>query len=301
MRAHSAYGRPAHGSGPFVFLAIAYAGMWAAMSPLLARGYERSDGRSGPDGLAQACIGVAMFAPALAAVLVIRYVEPSRPLRQALALRLPRPLGRALRACLTALAVPAGLTLAALGLGTVTGTYPFGELDGDRLGAWAARVTVTLLVSLPQFAGEELGWQGYLFPRLARSGEPRNLVRAYAATGAAFALWHVPTLLMGGQYPGRPWYVAVPAMVISCVLGVPVFAWLRIRSGSILPSVLGHAFVSTVSVGMVGVLAAPDAEPDPLTMGLFGWPGWVVMGGFVAFLAVTGRLGFGDRPAGDRK
>ncbi|MFD7665046.1 type II CAAX prenyl endopeptidase Rce1 family protein [Streptomyces sp. NPDC059788] len=275
--------------GLLVFLVVAYLGMWAAMTPLLLTGFQRESARSGTGALEEVCIAAAMFAPALAALLVVRYVERAGRLRDVLALRWPRPWGRTARSCLLALAVPAALTAVALGIGVATGHYPFG-VRWDGLGAWAATMLLQMLVSLPLFFGEELGWQGYLFPRLVRDGGDARLIGAYVGTGAAFALWHLPTLLMGGQYPGRPWYVSVPAMVISCTLILPVFTWLRLRSGSVIPAVLGHTFVSTASVGMVKVFAAPDAALDPLFMGMTGWPGWIATGAFVTFLALTGRL-----------
>ncbi|WP_212763796.1 CPBP family intramembrane glutamic endopeptidase [Streptomyces sp. I05A-00742] len=273
-----------------VYLGVAYAGMWLAMTPLLATGFERGDAREGTGTLEQVCIAAAMFAPALAAFLVVRYVRREGRVRDALALRWPRPRGRAVRECLMAIAVPAGLTAAALVLGALAGRYPVGGVDPGGLVGWAAGALVGMAVSLPLFFGEELGWQGYLFPRLLRDGGRTRLLRAYLLTGAAFALWHLPTLLMGGQYPGRPWYVSVPAMVVSCTLVLPVFTWLRLRSGSVVPAVIGHAFVSSISVGMVKKFADPDATLDPLHMGITGWPGWIVMGAFVAFLARTGRL-----------
>ncbi|MEV5595267.1 CPBP family intramembrane glutamic endopeptidase [Streptomyces sp. NPDC052496] len=275
--------------GLLVFLAVAYLGMWAAMTPLLVTGFRRESARSVTGALEEVCISAAMFAPALAAFLVVRYVERAGRVRDVLALRWPRPYGRTARSCLLALAVPAALTAVALGVGAVAGRYPFG-VRWDGLGSWATAMLLQMLISLPLFFGEEIGWQGYLFPRLARDGKGPRLVWAYVGTGTAFALWHLPTLLMGGQYPGRPWYVSVPAMVISCTLVLPVFTWLRLRSGSVVPAVLGHTFVSTAGVGMVKVFAAPDAALDPVHMGLTGWPGWLVMAAFVTFLALTGRL-----------
>ncbi|MFF2808353.1 CPBP family intramembrane glutamic endopeptidase [Streptomyces sp. NPDC058000] len=273
-----------------VYLAIACLGMWVAMSPLLIGGFQRGDAREETGVLAEVCITAAMCAPALAALLVIRLVEPGRRVRDALALRWPRPWGRGVRHCLMGLAVPAGLTVAALTVGAAAGAYPVGELRWSAVVGWLGGMVVQIVVSLPQFFGEELGWQGYLFPRLARDGGGKRLVSAYLLTGCAFALWHLPTLLMGGQYPGRPWYVSVPAMLVSCTLILPIFTWLRLRSGSVLPAVLAHAFVSTASVGMVKRFADPDAALDPLRMGLTGWPGWLVMGALVAFLALTGKL-----------
>lgn len=273
-----------------MFLVVAYLGMWLAMTPLLVGGYQRQDARDDTGTLPEVCIALAMFAPAVAAVVVLRYVEPATRLRTALALRLPAPRGRAVRACLTALAVPTALTLASLALGAATGVYTFGPLDVSGIVTTGLAMLVQTVVSLPLFFGEELGWQGYLFPRLSRDAVGGRLVWAYVATGVAFATWHLPTLLMGGQYPGRPWYVSVPAMVMSCTLGLPIFTWLRTRSDSVLPAVIGHGVVSTASVGVVKAAADSDVDLDPLHMGLFGWPGWIVMGAFVAFLAVTGRL-----------
>ncbi|RCG24648.1 CPBP family intramembrane metalloprotease [Streptomyces reniochalinae] len=264
--------------------------MWAAMSPLLATAYRRGDAREETGALEEVCIAAAMVAPALAAILVVRCVERSARVRDTLALRWPKPWGRTARACLVAFAVPAVLTAAALALGALAGRYPFGGVHWGGSGAWAAGAVLNMLVSLPLFFGEELGWQGYLFPRLAGDGGRRSLIRAYVLTGTAFALWHMPTLLMGGQYPGHPWYVSVPAMLASCLLILPVFTWLRLRSGSVVPAVIGHAFVSSVSVGMVKQFADPQAALDPLHMGVAGWPGWIVTGAFVTFLALTGRL-----------
>ncbi|MFE4394111.1 MULTISPECIES: CPBP family intramembrane glutamic endopeptidase [Streptomycetaceae] len=289
--------------GLLVYLVLAYAGMWAAMTPLLAEGYQRTDAREGVGALEQICIAAAMLAPALAALLVVRLVERGGGVREALALRWPRPRARAVRACLLPLGVLGGLTAATLALGALAGSYPFagfGSLDAGRIGTWAVQGLIGMVLSLPLFFGEEIGWQGFLFPRLLLLGRREGggegaggrvvLVRAYLLAGTAFALWHLPTLLMGGQYPGRPWYLAVPALTVSCVLVLPVFTWLRLRSGSVVPAVLAHAFTSSMSVSMVREFADPDAELDPLTMSLAGWPGWAVLGGFVAFLAFTGRL-----------
>lgn len=275
----------------FTYVAIACLGMWAAMSPLLLDGFRRTDGRAEPGNAEQLCIAGAMMAPALAAIVVVRRVERrDGRLRDALALRMPRPWPHAVRWTLAAVVVPAGLTVVTLAIGTAAGVYPFAAVSWGDTTAWAGTALVQMLVSLPLFFGEELGWQGYLLPRLAYGKGRARPVRAYLGTGAAFALWHLPTLLMGGQYPGRPWYVSVPAMVISCSLVLPVFSWLRLASGSVIPAVVGHAFVSTTSVSMVKHFAEPDAPLNPLQMSLAGWPGWIAMGALVAFLALTGRL-----------
>lgn len=79
-------------------------------------------------------------------------------------------------------------------------------------------------------------------------------------------------------------------MMITCLLGFPIFTWLRLRSTTILPAVLAHSFVRSTSVQLVRVFASADATIDPLETSLFGWPGWVVMAGFVVWLIHTDRL-----------
>lgn len=280
---------------PFVvFVLLAFGGSWLALAPLWVQGFRRSADDPGMGVLTQLCVALAMMTPALAALIVTRF-------RTSLGLRPPRPWRRVLADCLLAIIVPCLLTLGSILVGTIAGVFQpdLAHFSGLRqlmeapdrgigvlLLQWAAVTAGSMLLWLPMFIGEELGWQGFLFPRLL----PYGMVIACGGASLTFALWHLPTLLMGGQYPGHPWYVAVPAMMITCLLGFPIFAWLRLRSTSIWPAVLAHTFVSSTSVQLVRVFSSGDAAIDPLETGLFGWPGWLVMGGFVAWLVVTGRL-----------
>ncbi|MER6991087.1 CPBP family intramembrane glutamic endopeptidase [Saccharopolyspora hirsuta] len=283
------------------FVLLACAGMWLAMIPLLVTGFQRTSSDVGMGALEQICIGAAMLTPALAALVALRRWEPGTPVRATLGLTWNR---RTALDCLLALACPLVLTLLALGIGTAAGTYhpDLADLSGFRqqfapetvgqrgipltaLAAWAGSLLVQMLVSLPLFFGEELGWQGYLFPRL----RPRGPVFAVLTTGFVFALWHLPTLLLGGQYPSTPWPVAIAAFLITCVLVVPIFAWLRARSASVIPAVVAHTAVSTAAVQLPWVLADADHPPHPLTSGLTSWPGWLAMSVLVSALVLRRR------------
>lgn len=182
--------------GLLTYLVLAYAGMWAAMTPLLADGYRRADAREETGATEQLCIAAAMLAPALAALFVVRFVERRGGVREALALRLPRPRRRAVRACLLPLGVVGGLTAATLVLGALLGSYPFaglGSLEPGRVGSWLVRGLVGMVASLPLFFGEEIGWQGFLFPGCCGS----------AGAGAVAA--SVPLRRSGRTCsPGRP-------------------------------------------------------------------------------------------------
>ncbi|MDA3647379.1 CPBP family intramembrane metalloprotease [Saccharopolyspora indica] len=283
------------------FTALAWAGMWIAMMPLLISGFQRTSSDIDLSVLELVCISAAMLTPALAAFVVLRRWERGTPIRATLGLAWNR---RTALDCLVALVCPLALTLLALAIGTAAGAYhpdltdfsgfrrQFApETTGERgvplpaLAVWAGSLLIQMLVSLPLFFGEELGWQGYLFPRL----RPRGPVFAVLVTGVVFALWHLPTLLMGGQYPDTPWPVAIGAFLISCVLVVPIFAWLRTRSASVLPAVVAHTVVSTAAVHLPWVLADAGNPPHPLTTGLTAWPGWLAMALLLAVLVIVRR------------
>ena len=48
--------------------------------------------------------------------------------------------------------------------------------------------------------GEELGWRGYLLPKLM----PLGKLKAYLILGVIWGLWHMPIILIGFNYPGYP-------------------------------------------------------------------------------------------------
>jgi membrane protease YdiL (CAAX protease family) len=48
--------------------------------------------------------------------------------------------------------------------------------------------------------GEELGWRGYLLPKLM----PLGKWKAYVLVGIIWGLWHGPLVLAGFNYPAFP-------------------------------------------------------------------------------------------------
>ncbi len=94
-------------------------------------------------------------------------------------------------------------------------------------------------------AGEEIGWRGYMLTRLVDSGVPAPILMS----GLAWGLWHTP-LILSGQYASGPHPIlAVCLFVAGIVAGGYVFAWLRLSSGSIWPSIWGHGTWNAVIQG----------------------------------------------------
>lgn len=58
-----------------------------------------------------------------------------------------------------------------------------------------------------------------------------------------------------------------------------------------LGSVLAHTVVSSIGVDTVWLFSDAQYHLDPLTVGLNGWPGWLVLAASVGILTTTGRSG----------
>lgn len=87
-------------------------------------------------------------------------------------------------------------------------------------------------------AGEEIGWRGFLLPRLTKV---YSFWYGIIITGVVWALWHYPLLIAGLYKPGTPlWYqlslFTIEILIISSILGI-----LRLKSNSVWPAAIFHA------------------------------------------------------------
>ncbi|MCV2869156.1 CPBP family intramembrane metalloprotease [Defluviimonas sp. WL0002] len=106
------------------------------------------------------------------------------------------------------------------------------------------RLCVTILVGACLGAlGEEIGWRGYLFPRLMHLGPGRAML----LTGALHGIWHLPLMLLTPFYhsAGAPWIV-VPLFLGVMTLAGTFYGHLRLASASIWPVALAHRTVNSL-------------------------------------------------------
>jgi membrane protease YdiL (CAAX protease family) len=288
-----------------VFLAVAFGLSWLVALPLWLG-----------DGLAEPSfplVAVAMMTtPALAALVVVFFVE--RPPRKAEALGLwpVKPVGRLIRYGVLAIVVSIALVLVALPVGALLGVYPadfanfsaFQQVLDARAGAAELPVSTGALVAiqlvtLPLAAfvnlvpalGEELGWRGWLLPKLM----PLGALPAVLVSGVVWGAWHAPLVLLGYNYPDAPGWLGVAAMIVMCTLVGTVFGWLRLRSGSVWPAALAHAAFN----GAAGsyLLFAEAGQPIDTTQAtILGWSGWIVPLVLVVVLLATGRFAPAEPP-----
>jgi len=125
-------------------------------------------------------------------------------------------------------------------LADVTRSFGLGPLP-----AWAGMTmylvfagTAGMVRSCSSALGEEIGWRGFLVPQLAKN-------HSYTATalvsGIIWSLWHYPVLIFADYNSGTPTWYGLSCFTVMVVSLSFVFAWMRLKSGSLWTGVLLHA------------------------------------------------------------
>jgi membrane protease YdiL (CAAX protease family) len=143
--------------------------------------------------------------------------------------------------------------------------------------------TLAPFINLIFALGEELGWRGFLLPRLLPLGQ----WKAILISGIIWGVWHAPVIAQGHNYPGYP-ILGIFMMIVFCVLLGIIFSWLYLNTHSPWVAALAHGSVNAVAglpvlffqpgfnMALGGTLAAPTA--------------WIGMGLFISWLILTRRL-----------
>lgn len=94
--------------------------------------------------------------------------------------------------------------------------------------------------------GEELGWRGFLLPKLMYMGTKKALI----VQAVIWGFWHVPfVILLGfGNYPNI-WLGALYLWVLISLIGI-YFGYLRLKSGSIMTVSWAHGMLNAQSYGV---------------------------------------------------
>jgi membrane protease YdiL (CAAX protease family) len=274
------------------FLAIAFGLAWILFTLPLA---FRQGNPTTTQLLYAAFWSLAMWAPGLGAILATRYAA-GESLRT---LNLGR-LGEK-RAYLWAWLLPPALVIAT---GLLTLVFRAGQLDlqftmieqamasaagGEILPAWMVvaiqvgfALTLAPLINVVFALGEELGWRGFLLPRLLPLGQWRAII----LSGAIWGIWHAPAIAQGHNYPGRP-VAGIFMMIVFCVLLGAIFSWLYLRTRSPWAPALAHGSINAVAGLPVLFLTGVDISIGGTLVSLIGW---IPLSLFVAWLVWTHRL-----------
>ncbi|NEX91531.1 type II CAAX endopeptidase family protein [Caulobacter sp. 17J65-9] len=125
-------------------------------------------------------------------------------------------------------------------LGEIAKQQGFGPL-GPTLSVVAVillAVTAGMVNNMAAALGEEIGWRGFLTPRLTTM---IGFFGAALITGLLWASWHLPILIFSDYNGGGEKAYEVVSFMVMITAMSGAAAWLRLESGSLWPAVTFHA------------------------------------------------------------
>lgn len=121
--------------------------------------------------------------------------------------------------------------------------------------------------------GEELGWRGYLLPKLM----PLGKAKAYLTIGVIWGLWHAPLVAVGFNYPGYPILGVIGMAAMTTAFGIYLNELILRKRSSILAGWTHGAF-NGQALGIWRILF-PNVNP--------------LLGGFTGLLGIAVWLAVG--------
>lgn len=173
-----------------------------------------------------------------------------------------------------ALLIPLVVLTITYGLVWLSGAASFLAPTGE---GWFPDLLINLLIALlilvPLDLGEEIGFRGYLLPRLRELGPKK----AVLISGFLHGTWHLPLIFSASFYltEGNR-LLTIPLFLMLLTAAGVMYGVLRLTTNSIWPSVILHAAFSA----FLDVFATSTVARSPLTPYLVGESG-------VLTLAVT--------------
>jgi membrane protease YdiL (CAAX protease family) len=86
--------------------------------------------------------------------------------------------------------------------------------------------------------GEEIGWRGFLVPELSKNN---SYTFTSIFSGLVWSVWHYPILIYGGYNNGTPTWYGLLCFTVMVVAISFIFAWMRLKSGSLWTGAILHA------------------------------------------------------------
>ncbi len=120
---------------------------------------------------------------------------------------------------------------------------------------WTLNIVTTIASMTVIFLGEEIGWRGYMLPRVQQLTSRR---RAGLVTGFVHGCFHLPLILIATTYDefGSRWFVA-PMVVATLTFGGVFYAYLWDRTHSVWPVAMAHGTInSAFSWGAAAVIGS---------------------------------------------
>jgi uncharacterized protein len=95
-----------------------------------------------------------------------------------------------------------------------------------------------VIMSTARALGEEIGWRGFLLPRLVQQF---GFTFGCLISGCIWAVWHYPGLLLADYNAGTWPAYALTCFTLMVIADAYILGWLRLKSGSLWPAAILHA------------------------------------------------------------
>ena len=116
------------------------------------------------------------------------------------------------------------------------------HITGFTVGNFLVNSVLNFLVMVVVLLGEEIGWRGFMLPRIQQLTTAR---RAALVTGFTHGCFHLPLILLATTYDTvGPRWIAAPLAVLTITAAGVFYAWLWDRSGSVWSVTIGHTFAN---------------------------------------------------------
>lgn len=166
---------------------------------------------------------------------------------------------------LVSYAVPLLYIVGAYGLVVLAG---FASLDLEKInelgfGGILMIPTVGITGVVLQVLGEEIGWRGFLLKNLYKK---MSFGKASLITGAVWALFHYPLLLMGNYNNGAtPAWYALLCFTLAILSANTIINWLYIKSGSLWTALIFHSVHNSLLSDLNPLIVNSQITPFLLT------------------------------------
>lgn len=139
------------------------------------------------------------------------------------------------------------------------------------------------IINLLFTMGEELGWRGFLLPRLLPLGQWRALL----ISGAIWGVWHAPAIAQGHNYPDHP-VLGIFLMTIFCILLGIILGWMCLNTRSPWVAGIAHGSLNAwAGLPYLFILPGFDTAVGGTVTSVIGL---AIMGLFVGWLVLSKRL-----------
>lgn len=129
--------------------------------------------------------------------------------------------------------------------------------------------------------GEEIGWRGYLLPRLLSLGP----IWAMLLSGFLHGIWHFPMIFLTSAYHSEGnRLIIVPLFVLAFTVAGVLYGYLRLTTNSIWPVALFHGVWNTVWTVLTAVTVATTPLASEYLGGESGLVTILIAGGVAAWL-----------------